>query len=134
MTKQETRALVAKWTEALRSGMYEQTTGVLCRSTEMGLEQFEYCCLGVLADVARIKSTHSYLHREYEFPRSGRSPAYATSMIAGDLDEAIRGHLGLTPEALVHLNDEKGFTFEQIADVVDAFAFVKWGADWKIIS
>lgn len=39
-----TSELKAKWLEALRSGEYKQTTGVMYESETDG-----YCCLGVLA-------------------------------------------------------------------------------------
>jgi hypothetical protein len=38
------------WVEALRSGEYEQGQGMLCKMLADGTE--EYCCLGVLCEVA----------------------------------------------------------------------------------
>ncbi len=45
-----TPELKTKWVEALRSGRYAQTDGELRRQPFGG--RFEYCCLGVLCDVA----------------------------------------------------------------------------------
>lgn len=45
--------LKAKWIEALRSGDYAQGTGELCVLS--GDDEYEHCCLGVLAEVAGIE-------------------------------------------------------------------------------
>lgn len=51
-----------KWLEALRSGTYKQTDGVLRRYTDpqslaQAPETMGYCCLGVLAEVVQPGST-----------------------------------------------------------------------------
>ena len=47
--KQEVAEL---WTEALRSGGYQQTTGTLARVDEESGEVIGHCCLGVLCELA----------------------------------------------------------------------------------
>jgi len=48
-------ALKAKWTEALDSGKYPQTIGLLHRTTQPQVQAPGYCCLGVLCEVAGLK-------------------------------------------------------------------------------
>ncbi len=51
---QEQLAAIAKWTEALRSGKYQQTHARL-------RDQQGHCCLGVLAEVCGVPATpHSF--------------------------------------------------------------------------
>lgn len=42
-----------QWTDALRSGEYQQCRGALAKETETG--RVNYCCLGVLATIAGAK-------------------------------------------------------------------------------
>lgn len=85
-----------QWTDALRSEDYLQGSGVL----ESG---GYYCCLGVLCDVV-TGDPYARQHKE---------------------DELLTGRflksMGLTmaeQDTLAVLND-RGFTFEEIADVID---------------
>lgn len=46
--------LLYKWIDALESGDYSQTSGVLCSASEIpsgGDVYYKFCCLGVLVDV-----------------------------------------------------------------------------------
>lgn len=82
----------AKWLEALRSRKYKQGTGTLKRLVN-GSEQ--YCCLGVLCEVAEIKSYHT-----------------------GTIDDANKVKIGLSGSAqneLIDRNDFREQKFYQIA-------------------
>jgi hypothetical protein len=57
-----------RWVKALRSGKYQQGKGVLCNiNSETGKR--EYCCLGVLSDLAvksRVLSAPKRVHDDIE--------------------------------------------------------------------
>ncbi|UQD69243.1 hypothetical protein JEY40_24825 [Bradyrhizobium japonicum] len=82
--------LKAKWVEALRSGEYKQIP------MELHDREGGYCCLGVLCTVAQIDMDDT-------------GPAYRVL-------ERITG--GYAP--LVTLNDDKGKSFAEIADWIEA--------------
>jgi hypothetical protein len=94
--------LKAKWTKALCSKRYKQTSGRLCDSDG-------FCCLGVLCVVSRKAKQ---LDKSFDF--NGK-------MVTHDLDDdesAIYKQFGLTPrqhEKLVTMNDTEGKTFPEIA-------------------
>lgn len=121
----------ALWLTALRSGEYQQTTGTL-RSPN------GYCCLGVLCDLAVKAGVEvSVAKAEYSentiygglmstLPRPVREWAGMVSD-SGNLvdvieiaeyenDEEIDVEYAYT---LIDLNDGAGYTFEQIADVIE---------------
>lgn len=122
----------ALWLEALRSGEYKQTTGVLndgCR----------YCCLGVLTDIAVQQGLGKWekLNTCTTFSFNDSTGSAANSAA---LSPSTRKWSGLEscngqfrPEVLVpnflysnpiisldELNDEK-MPFNQIADVIQYF-------------
>lgn len=105
------------WVEALRSGNYPQSKGAL-HKTGQG-----YCCLGVLCEVVNeahagfVSTMESMGKRYYE----GSS---------ADVPEPIRNLVGIhSRDAAVivddekvflsELNDEAGYTFNQIADIIE---------------
>lgn len=108
-------ALKVRWLEALRSKKYEQTRGRLKRITTVTADYTPgYCCMGVLCDIVDSTKWH-----EVE--------AFTGSISAGWGDNMTMNYppnsLGLDEVAQVMLgqmNDEREFTFEQIADWVEA--------------
>lgn len=132
----------AAWTAALRSGKYPQTTGNLCvRRNEVSIEDGErivlrpagFCCLGVEAELSVEEGLTQRV------PEGSSSVAYlSTSAIDPErtyheravLPVQVAAWLGWSPDhvnptvvdrlSLAQLND-KGFTFPQIADVIDYF-------------
>lgn len=128
------RAVAQKWVDALRSGEYQQTIGKLGRVDEATGER-SYCCLGVLCEVAvadevippAVVTDEDNL--EYDSCLGTPSGKVAEYLWPGSLltDEdtwdvgtprelsGYTGHVGLTT-----LNDTHGYTFNQIADAIEA--------------
>jgi hypothetical protein len=119
----------ALWLAALRSGEYEQGKGYLNRSGT-------FCCLGVLCDLA-VKQGVEDLAVETKSLYGGSAGSFVTyNSDSGDLPEVVREWAGLDgvstqevetwegsavkhPLNLVDLNDDKGYTFAEIADVIE---------------
>lgn len=132
-----------KWVAALRSGEYEQTKGYLGRTVtkDDGTQVMGYCCLGVLCQVAVAEGvieapyeaeeghcvTLVYAgYEEVELPYMVRDwagldrvdPEVRTPEGAGDLT-SFMGTGQPNRTTLASLNDADGFTFAQIADVIE---------------
>lgn len=117
-TTEELEAHRAEWIAALRSGDYKQAKGALRRGDS-------FCCLGVACEVAARHGVTERVKNGYKDPQ-GYYPA-ATS-----LPVAVRDWLGLkgTSGGLVEslgggrsldaLNDSGRWTFEQLADLIEA--------------
>lgn len=112
------RALRDRWIKALRSGRYKQTTGQLgAVDTQTGKPC--YCCLGVLAKVAaceKIIDTPKLSDGEMYLPEGD-------SARNDELPAHIRREVGLTPKQhkrLIELNDDRGYSFREIADYIEA--------------
>lgn len=97
-----TPELKAKWVEALRSGEYKQTAGIM-HSDENGEDSF--CCLGVLCEVMSV-------------PRYGRG--YSFKGFGYKAFGIPRSVLKRTAQSkLIDLNDVEKKSFEQIADWIE---------------
>lgn len=121
----------AKWIAALRSGEYAQAQGIL-RSTDD-----TFCCLGVLCEVAVAEGVLPPAEKSRSgYWRYGSSTCNPPRLMARDWagfsDEEmfdVRGpneHHGDEPsygaavESLMHLNDVRGMSFDEIADWIEA--------------
>lgn len=91
--------LKTRWIEALRSGDYEQGTSYLCYNG--------YCCLGVLAEI------DGKLIHYPEGPAEFRSTAGSCLVPANY--HGLKEHLA----TLMHMNDEEGKSFNEIADWIE---------------
>lgn len=130
---------VQQWTDALRSGEYEQVTGTLCEADEDGT--VGYCCLGVLAKIAGYPlDVQKYgteeeggVHYEgFDFGEYGRQgaviPDGLMSTIVADLDLAkvVNRASGFDAggELMRELSsrNDHGSTFNQIADYIESVA------------
>ena len=123
-----------EWIKRLRSGKYKQTESVLYSPSEGA-----YCCLGVLCEIEG-KSKEEITNKE--FPHNagvgecmsyyevkfliGSYPLYTVTSsphFSGDDDELA--YLVETKKhgwiSLSALNDSLGYTFEEIADVVEKY-------------
>lgn len=132
----------AKWVAALRSGEYHQGTGYLgskIDQDENGEPVIGYCCLGVLCEVAvaeGIIEPPEYDPISENLTYSGYEHVELTPTVrdwAGleTLDPEVRTPEGAKDSAfhrqanqpgrttLASLNDADGFTFAQIADVIE---------------
>lgn len=117
------REIRDKWVAALRSGEYKQGTSVLRRSHPGG---DTFCCLGVLCDLAEKEGIIS---SEIKVDAFGE-PMYYYGAYDAFLPGPVRVWSGVgeapSPFAdsehntLVYLNDEAGYNFNEIADVIEA--------------
>lgn len=125
------------WLTALRSGEYQQTKGYLCRLEPLTNKEtgdtvipVGYCCLGVLVDLGvkagiQKAGTPSRGHMGYE-DRGYQSDMPETVVLTTQVSEwsGLYGSAMLDKYvegkgSLVGLNDDLGYTFEQIADVIE---------------
>jgi hypothetical protein len=130
MTKEELRS---QWVAALRSGEYAQTRKQLIRRPRKrdGDDALVgYCCLGVAASICGF--TDNQLVDMTEFVRPEYHPQDSTfdglSDVLTELGNELstiysfrstNGHIMRGQQFFTHLNDTLGWTFEQIADLVE---------------
>lgn len=121
----------ARWLSALRSGDYQQGTGSL-RLTQYGAE--EWCCLGVLCDIAAGDDVGHWTGIEtanvrYQAGEEERTAALPTAVMKwASLSEddpdvtAANPNIDPSPQlpyALSAVNDEFSFDFMAIADLIE---------------
>lgn len=97
-----------KWLEALRSGKYKQGQKTLQQGDR-------FCCLGVLCDVMGVEKAKFGDDDNPGYAFEGSATALIPS---GPADRA--GLVEGTQWALVDLNDNKGKSFAEIADWIEA--------------
>jgi hypothetical protein len=118
-TPPEMLELRRKWLEALRSGNYHQGTGYLKREKNGGVIQ--YCCLGVLCEVAGLESklaeTRVGMH-SFEGSRKFLPPSV---MVKVGLVSAGGDSRKATTPSLSALNDS-GYDFAYIARYIEDHA------------
>ena len=121
LTEQEVADLWTEWTAALRSGKYKQGRRYLHQITN---GEHEYCCLGVLCDVANKR--HPGLLR-YDDENGWFSYDSQGAILPAKLAELMGiSAWGTYTDcngrvvSLTAMNDYEGSTFEQIADVLDS--------------
>lgn len=104
------KQLKAKWTEALRSGRYQQTRGLLCRNGA-------YCCLGVLREVAGF----GWMQADEDGDREAVDALGIRDFGGLTQLELAETKLRIDQmQKLATMNDGEGKTFAQIADYIDA--------------
>lgn len=111
---------IQKWVDVLRSGEYEQGTGHLCKDDK-------FCCLGVACEVyqsefgdLRINTQHGMKHYDND---SGMLPKKVRDWL-GVPDDDILSNVKTDDVydrllSYIELNDEKKYTFKQIADELE---------------
>lgn len=125
------KEIAEKWVAALRSGEYEQGSGMLrkvgYKTNEERTETTavdKFCCLGVLCDIHRLESTEGewdelkYRGARYTTPEGNYLPPAVIEWagICGGSNPSIveRGE----GKHLANLNDE-GCTFEYLANRIE---------------
>lgn len=113
--------LEEKAVKALRSNRYRQRTGTL-------RDKYGHCCLGVICSVSRLGRWEKSGGEYYYLDNSRTLPTKVKEAIgwgysSGDLIISDRQD---RPMTLVTLNDD-GFTFSQIADIIEAGLIEKKG-------
>jgi hypothetical protein len=117
-----------KWLEALRSGRYTQGTGALQSVHEDGSRSF--CCLGVLCEVAIEMGVVLDMGTVRDETPAGSIVTYdgASSYPPAKVEEfANQGGRTLAGwevngESLVNMNDNRGDSFETIANFIEEYA------------
>ncbi|WP_144721181.1 hypothetical protein [Cellulosimicrobium sp. TH-20] len=131
----------AAWLAALRSGEYPQASGVLERIDHTGVSR-GFCCLGVLCKLAAdtgaaerdVPGAWAGSTVRYRVEGGSSSPYMPVPEIAawafdGDVSRAdawlvptpgdIKARYDEATVALSTLNDSFGYTFEQLADLIE---------------
>jgi hypothetical protein len=118
----------ARWTAALRSGDYPQGLKTLRQVRDGG--EYEYCCLGVLCELARAEGVVielTYDEDEGTWSYDGQS-AYLPPRVAEWAGLPVSEHGWSLPsvempfhgvETLATLNDHARWNFARIADAID---------------
>jgi hypothetical protein len=112
---------IRKWVEALRSGKYTKGVENLRNIND------EYCCLGVACDVSRVaewkrgeedaQSVFSYLTPTKN--ATAYLPIEVQQWLGVDEDDVRLYSGGGKKEKATYLNDNRGFTFLEIADCIE---------------
>lgn len=106
------KAIRDAWVQSLRSGLYPQIQGQLCRKEKGGLG---FCCLGVLADVVDPAAWGAP-------PEDEGGTRYFSGAWMGSLPSEFKVEVGLRDyeqRALVTQNDVDKKTFPEIADWIE---------------
>lgn len=139
-TPEETAANRRTWVAALRSGEFEQTQGTL-KSDESG----SHCCLGVAGELCATAGVISTWRRSLNDDPEGYQSWYfgskdgtsSSTELTFEMTKWLGLHNGTgalkepvqyfdvddDPKAawsLIELNDQAGYTFDQIADVIES--------------
>jgi hypothetical protein len=122
-----------EWVTALRSGDYKQGQTRLRRRADDDMYPNGYCCLGVLCELAvqhevipaaELSETRDYYVYDKDGPDAGNG-AYLPVRVREWAELGLSAPMVLLPGTskadLADLNDS-GFTFSQIADVIENFA------------
>lgn len=108
------KEIADQWVAALRSGQYEQGRGAL---RTWANDKASFCCLGVLCELAVLEGHAERLGTSYSdckvFLPRGVAEWAGISQIDGSLPETM------AKPALYQLNDDKGWSFDQIADHIE---------------
>lgn len=107
--------LQQKWIDALKSGKYNQTTGVLH-------DQYGFCCLGVVCDVIEPNwdEDNNYVTGELHFDENGNEDIKTLDI---ELNDFYRNKLGLTHKQeiiLIKMNDKQNKSFIEIAEYLES--------------
>jgi len=108
-----------EWSAALRSGDYKQARGILCRA-----DGSAHCCLGVLSDLADITHPCDLGPRGLGYPSSLHLSWFRDLR----LDEVKVHHPTVSRATFEALNDRLELSFDQIADLIDAYLVPEYEA------
>lgn len=117
---------VRKWVDALRSGEYEQTTGRL-------RDDAGFCCLGVACDLYGKEKNVAWEEDGVFLGRNDLLPPAVREWLGLDRNNPELAYISPGDDDIVvgtssygvylpasELNDDYGWTFEQIADAIEA--------------
>lgn len=109
-----------KFAAALRSGKYKQTKGSL-------QDHNGHCCLGVACEVFIPKSRRKYSHHNNKYLYGGiigqhtqpNAPKWLRDLNDDFRTKVTDAKNPLKNHSLIDLNDDEGFTFDMIADMIE---------------
>lgn len=115
----------AQWVAALRSGNYKQGRGRLRREWQGHPGEYQYCCLGVLCELAveaGIATREDYYYASAVNPndRDYTHPPVAVERWAGLASSSPQAG----ERSLIQMNDalaDDCYTFSQIADAIERY-------------
>ena len=129
--------IAKKWVRALRSGKYKQGTGVLEHVDNKGKSSF--CCLGVLCKITKAPRKVQSIaavpvpYKEVLYGNFNKNDDDDSTVLPISVKKkvgmhSVEGKLRLGPGKskatdLTILNDDKKYTFDEIADCIDAMIY-----------
>lgn len=96
------KSIADKWIKALRSGKYKQTKNKLTNGKE-------FCCLGVLCEIAPKITTKSVLHTDETLRKYPKVMQWAGI-------KSTNGHYG---KSTLTIDNDFGNSFNSIADIIE---------------
>lgn len=114
-----------QWCKALRSGEYKQAKGVLWRKTDHSPSPdypAGHCCLGVLTDLyvkATGKTTYPFNGQELDIWDEATLPDVVREWAGLESHNPTMYMAGGACAMAAEWNDERGATFDMIADMID---------------
>ena len=120
-TREEQKEHRAMLVIALRSGDYEQGRNTL-------RDGDRYCCLGVACDISGLGEWASdaegkYTYTAREESESGLLPIAVKVWLGFDTISGVHfNNIFQEEKSLSELNDEEGFSFDDIADIIESEA------------
>jgi len=113
-----------EWIKALRSGEYKQGKGKLCRSEDGG-ETYQYCCLGVLIDIAYDGDWFlCYYEDDPTYGLYDGNDFEATELpyefyVELKLEESSLNTLMKMNDGTYQYKEKGGYSFDEIADWIE---------------
>lgn len=101
-----------KWVKALRSGEYSQTHGKL-------KDDSGFCCLGVACDVSGVAAWKEGIFGIYYDESSLSLPSKVQSWLGININDPQLIGVRKQSATATDLNDEKNYTFKQIANAIE---------------
>lgn len=134
------KEIMQQWVKALRSGEYTQVDGRLRSLEPDATGQHSYCCLGVLCELHRREHNADGSDYHYKWDTDCNENGTVTTAYADHCDNlplSVREWAGITAadpmiycaiddeetarsdHPISSLNDEWGWPFESLADVIE---------------
>lgn len=123
------RDVKERWVKALRSGKYKQAKRRLVqvkRTPVLNREKRSYCCLGVLCEIAVQDNiigpaTPYAIHGgDYAYSNHETFPPPQVKEWSGFDVNSLRFEIDNESYSIVGLNDDLEWSFDQIADLIEA--------------
>jgi hypothetical protein len=100
-----------EWVKALRSGKYKQAKNVLYEA-----DRNAFCCLGVACDISGLPPEKWHGNEYTVLPLEVQEKLNLSSKYGCFQEDTTSSRIN----SLVNLNDNLGYSFDQIADIIEA--------------